>query len=66
MIRCSEGCGPVVFLCALIFVVGCGSLPRAVEGYDLRGAAPLAGRVVHSELRFQLAEGTILINVGDQ
>ncbi len=66
MIRCGEGRGPIVFLCALIFVVGCGSLPRARKGYDLRGSAPSAGRVVHSELRFQLAEGNILITVGDQ
>ena len=66
MIRCREGRGSVVFLCALMFVVGCGSLPRAVKRYDLRGSAPSAGRVVRSELRFQLAEGNILITVGDQ
>ena len=66
MIRCREGRGPIVFLCALIFVVGCGSLPRTGKGYDLRGSTPPAGRVVHSELRFQLAEGNILITVGDQ
>jgi len=66
MIRCREAFGLVVFFCALGFVVGCGSLSRPVGGYDLRGSVPSVGRVVHSELRFQLAEGNILITVGDQ
>ena len=66
MARCWKGCCPVLFLFALIFSIGCGSLPRAGSGYFLRGSAPSVGRVVHSELRFQLAEGNILITVGDQ
>ena len=66
MVRCWKGYCPVLFLFALIFSIGCGSLPRAGSGYFLRGSAPSVGRVVHSELRFQLAEGNILITVGDQ
>lgn len=66
IVRYWKGRRPVVFLCALTFTIGCGSLPRAGRGYDMRGSTPSVGRVVHSELRFQLAEGNILITVGDQ
>ena len=56
----SVGC-----LLGAALMAGCASAPR-VSGWDLRGPAMETGRVVRSELHFKLAEGNILITVGDQ
>lgn len=59
-----RGMALVLLFYLSIFFQGCAG--PGVNGHDLRGGVGPAGSVVRSEFRFAMAEGNILITIGDR